>query len=419
MKIAIITQIRNESKRLKEWIKFHHFFYDVDHFLFYLDNPEDDSEHVLNELKKDYSIDYKFTNPIGEYNGNYCMVATERQRISFKDGFESLRNEFDWIGIFDVDEWIVPNNIENFNFKSVLSGVKENILYLPMYNFQPPFDYSKSICEQNFYRWSCQERKDSEHLTCGKSIIRGKIFLDKNFAVDIHLGPDCYEYRNGVDFTSLNHTYRLHQFQHHLHHVNLKYEIFDDSIKKMFDKMKKSRKIFIDGGARTGELFEIIKNDMPQYSDFEFILYEPHPNHTVFLENLSKEKNCKFVNGAISDRTDIRDFYCAIDFYGDQGSTLCSDKKEKLDLENPIKIQSYDIVEILNEFNSDDYVVLKLDVEGSEYDIIQRLIDTDNLNKVNEYIIEWHDQFYEGKRKPRWYFIDEINKHSSHRDWTY
>ena len=59
------------------------------------------------------------------------------------------------------------------------------------------------------------------------------------------------------------------------------------------------KKIFIDGGARIAESFDIINSDMPQYSNFEFILYEPHPNHTDFLENLSKEKNFKFVNGAI------------------------------------------------------------------------------------------------------------------------
>ena len=239
MTLAIITQIRNESKRLKEWVEFHSFFHKLDHFLFYLDNPEDDSEDVLKELKKIYSIDYKFTNPIGDYNGNNCMIATERQKESFTDGFILLRNKFDWIGIFDVDEWIVPIDIENYDFKEELSKVKENILYLPMYNFAPPFDYNKSICEQNFYRWSCKERFDNGHLSCGKSIIRGKIYLDRIFSVDIHLGPDLHEYRNLVDFNSINHKFRLHQFQGHLYHVNKKYEFYDESIKKMFNKINK------------------------------------------------------------------------------------------------------------------------------------------------------------------------------------
>jgi len=237
MTLSVITQIRNESKRLKEWVEFHSYFHKVDHFLFYLDNPEDNSEEILNELKKKYSIDYKFTNPIGEYNGNYHNGGNlNRQLESFKDGFMSLRNNFDWISIFDVDEWIVPNNIDDYDLKKTLSEVNENILYLPMYNFTPPFDYDKLITEQNFYRWSCQERIDNGHLSCGKSIIRGKIYLDKIFDVDVHLGPSLHEYRNNVDFNSTNHTFRLHQFQGHMGHSNKKYEVFDDSIKKMINK---------------------------------------------------------------------------------------------------------------------------------------------------------------------------------------
>ena len=57
MKIALITQIRNESKRLKEWVEFHNFYYDFDLFLFYLDKPEDNSKEVLENLKLKYNIE--------------------------------------------------------------------------------------------------------------------------------------------------------------------------------------------------------------------------------------------------------------------------------------------------------------------------------------------------------------------------
>lgn len=179
------------------------------------------------------------------------------------------------------------------------------------------------------------------------------------------------------------------------------------------------KKVFIDGGARVGEVFDIIHRDMPQYIDFDFVLYEPHPNHIEHLTNLSNEKKFTYINGAIWDKTGLFDFFLSVDIYGDQGSTLCSDKKEKLNLETPVKVQTYDIVDILNKYEKDDYIVLKLDVEGAEYDIIQRLIDTNNIHKVKEYIIEWHDSFFEGKRKPRWDYITEINKYSIHIDWTY
>lgn len=179
------------------------------------------------------------------------------------------------------------------------------------------------------------------------------------------------------------------------------------------------KKIFIDGGARRAESLEIIAKDMPQYLNFDLILYEPNPMHKEYLEELSAQKNFKFVNAGIWDKAGMHDFYLAIDFYGDQGSTLCIDKKEKLDLENPIKVITYDIVDILNQYSKDDYIVLKLDIEGGEYDVIQRLIDTNNIGRIKEYIIEWHEGFFEGKRKPKGYFVDIIKIHSIYKDWVY
>lgn len=180
------------------------------------------------------------------------------------------------------------------------------------------------------------------------------------------------------------------------------------------------RKIFIDGGARTGELFDIIKKDLPEYLGYEFIIYEPNPTHSNTLMEKAKENNATFINGAIWDKNGEYNFYIAIDIYGDQGSTLCKDKqRDKLDIENPILVKTYDIVDIINQFNPEDYIVLKLDIEGGEYDVIKRLIETNNLHKVNEYIIEWHDYFFEGIRLNSSSYVDEINKYSKYKTWNY
>ncbi len=234
MKIALVTQIRNESKRLEEWIDFHYRFYDFDLFQFYLDNPEDDSKEVLEKLSTKYNINYKHTNPVGEYQGNNCRVAVHRQLESFKDGFHSLKRDYDWIAIFDVDEWLVPVDITNFNLKEDLSNYEKNNLYIPMYNFVPPFNYEKSILDQNFLRWTDDERVRYKHDQCGKSFNRGKICLDDdNCSVDVHFGPDKGEFRGDLDTFSKNHKYRLHQFQFHMTHEHSNYEEYDDSIKKM------------------------------------------------------------------------------------------------------------------------------------------------------------------------------------------
>ena len=56
MKLACITQIRNEAPRLVDWIKYHSKVIGFDYFLFYLDNSTDDSESILKSLQGEYSI---------------------------------------------------------------------------------------------------------------------------------------------------------------------------------------------------------------------------------------------------------------------------------------------------------------------------------------------------------------------------
>lgn len=37
---------------------------------------------------------------------------------------------------------------------------------------------------------------------------------------------------------------------------------------------------------------------------------------------------------------------------------------------------------------------VKLDIEGSEYDVIDDLFNTEAINRINELYIEWHDHFF-------------------------
>jgi FkbM family methyltransferase len=45
---------------------------------------------------------------------------------------------------------------------------------------------------------------------------------------------------------------------------------------------------------------------------------------------------------------------------------------------------------VMDNFNPDDYLVLKLDIEGAEYDVLQRMIETNAINWLNELYAEYH-----------------------------
>lgn len=68
-----------------------------------------------------------------------------------------------------------------------------------------------------------------------------------------------------------------------------------------------------------------------------------------------------------------------------------------------IKVPMVDIVEILFKYRINDYVVLKVDVEGAEYEIMRNIFARGALPLVDELYLEFHDlQGYEHKSSIQW-----------------
>jgi FkbM family methyltransferase len=161
--------------------------------------------------------------------------------------------------------------------------------------------------------------------------------------------------------------------------------------------MKNMKKIYIDGGARIGESLDMFLNDRKDLLGCDVHFFECNDSHLEILTKIKEEnKNYNFIvhSDALWSENGEMDFYISIDKWGDAGCTLRPEKREKLDLENPKKVKTIDFSEFLNQFNDDDYIIVKLDIEGAEYKVIERILETKSINKINELYIEWHDGFF-------------------------
>jgi len=147
------------------------------------------------------------------------------------------------------------------------------------------------------------------------------------------------------------------------------------------------RKIFIDGGANSGISIQMFLDKYPGADEFEIYSFECNPE---LFNELSKKYSTRatlYQQAVFTVNTDF-DFYIG----NRLSSSLRRDKiSGYLNTEAPIRVQAIDISKFIsNNFSKEDYIVLKLDIEGAEYDVIPHLIETSAINYINELFGEWH-----------------------------
>ena len=162
------------------------------------------------------------------------------------------------------------------------------------------------------------------------------------------------------------------------------------------------KKIFIDGGARIGESIEVLLETREVIPASDVYFFECNLNHIQTLQDIaSNNKKYNFIvkDEAIWIADVYKDFFISVDRWGDLGCTLLPEKTEKLDRENPLKVKCIDFAKFLNSFSDDNYIVVKLDIEGAEYDVLNHLIETNTITKINELYVEFHDIFFNRNSK--------------------
>ncbi len=172
--------------------------------------------------------------------------------------------------------------------------------------------------------------------------------------------------------------------------------------------MEKTNKIFIDGGSHLGESVKKFRSLYDNNNEFIYYMFEP--NLLLFDNFKDKEefKDCHKFNVGLSSKNESN-----VKLWGGDnkryglitcGATLNESKKEndqytdtEFSLINIISLSEF----ITKEFTDDEYIVLKLDVEGSEYDILEDLIATEVISTISKVYCEFHGQWLNESYKQR------------------
>lgn len=136
-----------------------------------------------------------------------------------------------------------------------------------------------------------------------------------------------------------------------------------------------SDSIFFDVGGFEGEFTDKI---LSEYNCKSFI-FEPHP---IYYERLKvkykNNKNVQIYDFGLGGKTE--------DLYLTDDSASSRPTKAKTE----IKIKVKDISEVIKELGLKKIDLLKLNIEGSEYDLLEKLIETDLIMSVYKIQIQFH-----------------------------
>ena len=147
-------------------------------------------------------------------------------------------------------------------------------------------------------------------------------------------------------------------------------------------------KVFIDCGGHVGESITRFKKS-PRYSDdYKIYSFEPLPNSADKYRDM---KGISFAEKAVWTEDGEMEFFTDVK-QNTWGSTLIKEKDTSvLDKENPIVVETFDFSHWMGSvFHEDDFIIVKMDIEGAEYPVLRKMIDDGTINLVNEMYIEWH-----------------------------
>ena len=210
---------------------------------------------------------------------------------------------------------------------------------------------------------------------------------------------------------------------------------------KIGKKMINQRKIFIDCGANMGTGFSQLCNTVGVDENWEIFGFEPNEYaFDIYVENIKSEKY-SFLNNKnfnlFQKAVWIEDGYIQFcmeglnetEYNNENGiwkNAIENHKKRyqldsKLDIgipasggscikemrdkhnrtpehenlytfEEPVSVECIDFSKwIKDNFSKEDYIFVKMDIEGSEYKILPKMIEDGTMSYIDTLVIEWHD----------------------------
>jgi FkbM family methyltransferase len=148
------------------------------------------------------------------------------------------------------------------------------------------------------------------------------------------------------------------------------------------------RKILISCGSNKGGEFTTFKQSNIYSPDFLIYAFEPEPRCFPFIENVQQQvPNITHIKKAVSTSDGTTTFNTGnLTVSG----SLRDDKVWGL-TGTTVEVEAVDFSKWVSEnINADDYVIVTFDIEGSEYDVLEKMIKDNTIALIDKIYVEFH-----------------------------
>ena len=166
------------------------------------------------------------------------------------------------------------------------------------------------------------------------------------------------------------------------------------------------RKVLISLGSNKGGEFPTFMESKQYDPSFEIFAFEPEPRCFEHIQEVMKKvpnithiaKGAGVEDGVLSFRVGRLTV----------SGTLDQTKKPDMMTGEEVLIEVLDISKwVMENFNKDDHILMTMDIEGTEYDVLDKMIQDGSLDWIDKLYIEWHGAKSVGFDMNREYFLSE------------
>lgn len=160
-------------------------------------------------------------------------------------------------------------------------------------------------------------------------------------------------------------------------------------------------KIFLDCGSNLGQAFEEFRQILGT-KNIQYFLIEPNQFcYDILVQKYTELNYVKIFNLAASDHNGLTTLFFESQF--SEGASIISEHNSALYSSSGCHstiVKTFDLVEWINTYSSQDYqIFLKLDIESSEYAILEKLIHTQSIFKISKIWCEFHSPYMSNPHK--------------------